>query len=350
LELANEEWFMGRMLEAMKLVNPRHRPSADGVSAPTPLWPRPQPAGTPAEPVSIAPSEEEAEGSESEKKDELPFIEVGGPRAAIDASPQVLAARASRAGKAPAAATGPRLRTVVLPTQADAPMRIMSVVFRPFAVEPCPAEPAARRFAPELIAYHRSEHPVSEQYRALAEGIAGQLPTGRPQVVLFTALTPEADATTVLLNTAITFARQGQLRVVAMDANLRRPALARRFGLPDAPGLRDVVAGSRTLAEALQETGQPNLSALTAGDGGQPRLLADALRPVLRQLRERFDLVLLDAPCWDGRPEIVALGSVCDLTYLVLPEAEADTPDTEAWLRTLPQQGAHLRGSIVTKR
>ena len=89
---------------------------------------------------------------------------------------------------------------------------------------------------------------------------------------------------------------------------------------------------------------------LTAGDGGQPRLLGDALRPVLRQLRERFELVLLDAPCWDGRPEMVALSSVCDLTYLVLPEAESETPDTEAWLRTLPQQGARLRGCIVTKR
>ena len=67
-------------------------------------------------------------------------------------------------------------------------------------------------------------------------------------------------------------------------------------------------------------------------------------------MRERFDLVLVDAPCWDGRPEMVALGSLCDLVYVVLPEAESATPATDAWIRTLPQQGARLRGCIVTQR
>jgi tyrosine-protein kinase Etk/Wzc len=350
LLLANEECFMGRMLETLKLVHPRRPPLAEDANAPPPAWPRPQPAVPAASPLPVYPSEQEKETDEEVAGEEVPFIEVGGPRTAMEASPQVLAAGAKRGSKPPASASGPRLRPVAQPVLADAPMRIMSVVFRPLPAECSPLGPAARRFAPELIAFHRSEHPASEQYRALVEGIAGQLSAGRPQVVLFTALTPEAGTTTVLLNAAITFARQGRLRVAAIEANLHRPALARRLGLPEAPGLCDVLAGTRTLTEATQETGQPNLSALTAGDGGQPRMLGDALRPVLRQLRERFDLVLLDAPCWDGRPEMVALGSACDATYLVLSEAEAETPDTEAWLRTLPQQSARLRGCIVTQR
>jgi len=191
---------------------------------------------------------------------------------------------------------------------------------------------------------------VSEQYRTLAEGISGQLPVGRPQVILFTALEPEIGTTTVLLNTAITYARQGRLRVAVVEANLSHPALARRLGIPEAPGLRELLAGSAALNEVLHETGQPNLSALPGGDGGMPRMLGEAIRPALRQLRERFDLILLDAPCWDGRPEMVALGSACDLTYLVLSDASAETAETEAWIRTLPQQGARLRGSIVTQR
>src|SRR5262249_46516162 len=155
------------------------------------------------------------------------------------------------------------------------------------------------------------------------DGILNQPPAGRSQVILFTALTPESGTTTVLLNAAITFARQGRLRVVALEANLDRPALAKRLGLPEAPGLHDFLAGSRTLTEALQETGQPNLVALTKGNGDAPESLSGALRPVLRHLRERCDLVLIDAPCWDGRPEMVALGSLCDLVYLVLPESDA---------------------------
>src|SRR5262249_21030592 len=176
--------------------------------------------------------------------------------------PKVLAARANREHKSKAAGQGPHLRAVVPPTLADAPARIMSVHLRPMLAEPPAVDPPHSRFAPELIAFHRSEHPASEQYRALVDGILNQLPAGRSQVILFTALTPESGRTTVPLNAAITFARQGRLRVVALEANLDRPALAKRLGLPEAPGLHDFLAGSRTLTEALQETGQPNLVAL----------------------------------------------------------------------------------------
>jgi Mrp family chromosome partitioning ATPase len=325
---------MGRMMETFRLIDPQRHEPLEESPAPTLSWPRPEPTAPPQ------PSVDEAE---------VPFIEVGGPRSKMEASPQVRAAGA-KLEKKPAVVQGPKLRPVGLPTLADSPTRIMSVIFRPLPAEASPLGPSLRRFAPELIASHRSEHPVSEQYRALTESISSQLPGGRPQVVLFTALEPEAGTTTVLLNAAITYARQGRLRVAVVEANLRRPALARRLGLPDAPGMRDLLAGTVTLSEALHETGQPNLLALTSGDGGTPRLLSDALRPVLRQLRERFDLVLVDAPCWDGRPEMVALGSACDLVYLVLPETTADAEETEAWVRTIPQQGARLRGCILTQR
>jgi Mrp family chromosome partitioning ATPase len=338
---------MGRMLETFKLVSPPRPQPADEPTVPQPSWPRLDSAEQRPVPLSSS-KEERGEGEVADE--EMPFIEVGGPRTTTEASSQVLAAGAKLGVKPPVVPPGPRLRPVMPPALAEAPTRIMSVIFRPLPPEPSPVGPVHRRFAPELIAFHRSEHPASEQYRALAEGIAGQLPAGRPQVLLFTSLTPEVGTTTVLLNAAITFARQGRLRVCVVEANLRRPALARRLGLPEAPGLRDVLAGTATLTEALQETGQPNLLALTAGDGESPRWLGDALRPALRQLRERFDLVLVDAPCWDGRPEMVALGSACDQVYLVLPEAEDETPDTEAWVRTMPQEGARLRGCIVTQR
>jgi Mrp family chromosome partitioning ATPase len=320
---------MGRMLEAFKRVDPQRPQPAETASTPHLAWPKPEPVPQPTADV----------------EEDVPFIEVGGPRETMEASPDVLAAGAN---SAPKSSAGPRLRPIASHSVGGMRARSMSVAFRPLADDPEPRSPAHRRFAPELIAFHRSEHPASEQYRVLVGGIAAQLPAGRSQVVLFTALTPEAGTTTVLLNTAITLARQGDLRVVVVDANWHRPAIAKRLELPDCPGLREFLDGKASLTQALQETGQPHLLALTAGAGN--RDVGDAIRPVLRQLRERFDLVFVDGPCWDGRPEMVALSAACDVAYLVLPEAEADTAETEAWVRTLPRQGARLRGCIVTQR
>ncbi|HMF15045.1 MAG TPA: CpsD/CapB family tyrosine-protein kinase [Gemmataceae bacterium] len=337
---------MGRMLEAFRLVGTGRTQPTNGAPAPHLDSPRAQSVAPAPSSLPLKPFEEERE---SESEVEVPFIEVGGPRETMEASPQVLAARANLKPTA-AGPVGPRLRFVARPPVAETPAPPAAVVFRPLPTEPAPRTPAARRLAPELIAFHQAEHPVSEEYRAMVDSMAGQLSAERPQVVLFTALAPEVDTTTVVLNVAITFARQGKLRVAVVDGNLRRPALGRQLGLPESPGIREFLAGNATLAQAVRQTVQPNLFALTAGAGETPHVLSDGLRPVLRQIRERFDLIVLDAPCWDGGPDMVALGAACDATYLVIAEADADTDETDAWVRTIPQHGARLRGCIVTKK
>src|SRR5262249_17900147 len=111
--------------------------------------------------------------------------------------------------------------------------------------------------------------------------------------------------------------------------------------------------GIASLEQALQETGQPNLLALTAGEAGTiaaGRHVGDSVRHILGQLRERFDLVLVDAPCWDDRPDLVALVTACDAVYLVLPDREANAPEAHDLLRMIPHQGAPLRGCILTQR
>src|SRR5262249_50043075 len=141
------------------------------------------------------PAPESTREPDGEPEEEVSFIEVGGPRSTIVASPDVLAS-AAKAPARPAPAPGPRLRPIFGATPAEAPARVMPAGSRPLPAAPAPLGPAHRRFAPELIAFHRSEHPVSEQYRVLADDLTAQLPGGRSQVLLFTALTSEVGTTT----------------------------------------------------------------------------------------------------------------------------------------------------------
>jgi Mrp family chromosome partitioning ATPase len=229
----------------------------------------------------------------------------------------------------------------------------MPVAFQPLPVEMPGWAMAAGQLAPELVAFHHPEHPISEQYRTLLAALLAQLPSGRPQVLMTTAARPELSSTDVLLNLAITLARQGKTRVAVLDANLRHPSVARRLGLPAAPGLQEVLAGTVSLQRAVQETEQPHLRALATGEAtvhGHRHLAGDALRWILRQLRQRFHWVLVDAPCWDGRPEVVALGSACDAVYLMLTQAETQAPETAALLQLIAEQGSSLRGCILLQR
>jgi Mrp family chromosome partitioning ATPase len=334
------EFAMGRILEALKQAEAQWRRPA--LTAPLPRPQQPEVAATDPEPVAVEESLEEA-------GDEVPFIEVGGPRSLVEASPTVLAAGSN--GTRPAKPSQPSQARAEPPAAPAPPPG--AVAFQPFPVAPPPLPPAGQRFARDLVAFHRPDHPVSEQYRELWHALAAQLPVGRPHVLLLTAAVPGAGTTTALLNLAVTAAQSGKPRAVVVDAAVGRSAVARCLGLPEAPGLQEVLAGTTSLLRALRETGQANLLALTAGEVGRgagARLAGEAMRSVLRHLRGRFDLVLVDAMPWDGRPDVVGLGSFCDSVYLVVPQSEAQKPAVQDLLELIPQQGGRLRGCILTHR
>lgn len=273
--------------------------------------------------------------------EEIPFIEVGGPRSVIEGSRDVMACPApARLSPAPARTEPPR------------EPGHWAVQFRPVTRDATERPGPARQVASELISYHQPDHAIAAQYRALLAGLLGQLPSGWGQVLLFTAPAPWAGTTTVLLNLALTAAGQEGRKIAVVDANLRRPALADRLGLAPSPGLRDVLGGNVPLRQALQETARRNLWALAAGKAipGDVRLPLDWLMPTLRQLRQHFDLVFVDAPSWNEGSEVSALAATCDAVYMVLHQGHTSTESRANPLPLLRQPPTNLQGCILTMR
>jgi Mrp family chromosome partitioning ATPase len=276
--------------------------------------------------------------------DDVPFIEVG-PARSLEGSAAVLAARQPRLRIAPPppADAGPLLDTSV-PGAVAGPVGV--------SLRPLPGGlallPPGQRFAPELIAFHQPDHPAVAEYRRLAQALLEGSVPGPARVLLCAGVGPAVGVTRVVLNLAVCFAASGDLRVVVVDADESRPTVAERLGLRGRPGLAEVLAGSESLGGALQETGLANLTALTAGraDPDRPRSAAgEAIRPVLRQLRDRFDVVLLD-----GGAGAATLPGPCDAVYLIAPQAAADALTTTELVRTLLRKGVPLRGCILTGR
>lgn len=271
---------------------------------------------------------------------EIPFIEWG-PLKSMEASPSVLAA------------PGPTLRT-------PRPSRVEDETAVALVAPPAPvtfrALPAARPAAapaPELVAFHDPQGVVSGQYRELLRALLAASPLEKPQALLFTAASTGRDTTTVLLNVAITAARLGWRCVAAVDANLAKPGLAAALGVAEKPGLREVLAGVTPLDEAVQETAQPNLAALTSGAApttGGVRFRAETMRSVLRQLRERYDLIFVEAGTWDGTAEMMNVATACDRVVVVVSPDESDTPPVDDLLCRLPEQGVKLAGCIIAAR
>jgi Mrp family chromosome partitioning ATPase len=305
---------MARILEAV-------RSSESGVPMPVAALPRAESKMTSAAVVatSVAP--------------EIPFIEVGG--ATIDGSPEVLAV----------SVPGPFLPHPAVAVQA--PETAPEITFESVADALIPTDPSSR-FAPELIAYHDPGHPVSQQYERLLDHVLSC--AAAPAALLLSGGATGAGTTTAVLNLAITLAARGA-RVAVVDASVAKPAIAARLGLPSMPGLSEVFTGEVSLLRALRDSGQANLSVLTAGEQTcRPSLAMRSFPGVLGQLRRRFDQILVDSPAWHDGPEMTSLAACCDAMFLVAPQGRYDAPEFTRLLHRLPRQGIRLAGCVVTHR
>src|SRR5207244_2189893 len=201
---------MGRMLEALMHLDGHAIPAEPEAAA---LCPEPEP-----------PSEASEE--------QMPFVEVGGPRKLAEPKPHL-------------AFPGPRPAT--LRVQPASNVRL----------QPC--SKSSPGVAGELIAFHQPDHAVSQQYAALFSQLAPEATDGPAAVLLLTALAPGGGTTTALLNLAVSGCRQHRRRIVVVDANRTRPAAAHRLGLQPKVGWHDVLQGKAALEQVLLETPQSDL-------------------------------------------------------------------------------------------
>jgi capsular exopolysaccharide synthesis family protein len=118
------------------------------------------------------------------------------------------------------------------------------------------------------------------------------------RTIVVTSTGPSEGKTVIACNLALALAQAG-LRVVLIDADLRRPRVHTVFESPQTPGLSTVLTGGADLEQVCHATATPNLSLLPAGhtDGNPADLLGSPrFRQCLRRLSEQFDWVIVDSP------------------------------------------------------
>ncbi len=146
-----------------------------------------------------------------------------------------------------------------------------------------------------LVAIAAPDSPAGEQYRVLYQRII-RLAVRRPvRVVAVTSAGRREGRTTTATNLALTAAQEGRPTVL-VEADLRRPTLARLLGLAPRAGVADVLAGRAELGQAIGRVGP--LAVLVAGEDRDPGALVrgPAAAALLDQLRAAYELVVLDAP------------------------------------------------------
>jgi capsular exopolysaccharide synthesis family protein len=172
-----------------------------------------------------------------------------------------------------------------------------------------------------LITAASRDRRVPEQYRALRTRIANADTSARVNVLLVTSAARGDGKTLTAANLALSMASEAHRRVCLVDANLRYPQLHRLFGLPDGPGLCDVLTGHATLDQALVTLEAHRLTILPAGqvpENAGELLGTSAMRRTMEELRSAFDRTLIDAPHLLALADVGILSPLIDKVLLVV--------------------------------
>jgi capsular exopolysaccharide synthesis family protein len=159
---------------------------------------------------------------------------------------------------------------------------------------------------------------VREQYNKLAAAIHQTQLERSLKVVMVTSAVPHEGKTLTAANLALTLSESYERRVLLIDGDLRHPTVHAVFGVPNARGLSDSLAGQGPLP-LIDVT--PRLWLLTAGSsGGDPMktLTSDRMRVLIDDGRAEFDWVLVDTPPIGLLPDAGLVASVADGALFVV--------------------------------
>ncbi len=173
---------------------------------------------------------------------------------------------------------------------------------------------------PPVLEAVRSGAAGADQYRTLRTRMQ-QAASGRSiNALVVTSPGRHEGRTHTAASLALSMTQEFDSRVCVMDANLRNPHLRQVFGLPDGPGLADVLTERARLEDALIHIEELNVTVLPGGDAtAQPELLGSiAMRRIMQALRSQFDRIVIDAPPAIPVADVALLTPLIDGLMLVV--------------------------------
>jgi polysaccharide biosynthesis transport protein len=209
---------------------------------------------------------------------------------------------------------------------------------------------ATSKEAVELVTQVRPQSQMAESYRALRTSLLLSNLGAPPKVIMVTSALPQEGKTTTSINTAVVLAQKG-VRVLLIDADLRRPSIHKTLGMGPHSGLSNVLTGSTTLEEAITHTAiLPNLFVLPAGTPppNPAELLASAnMRDVLTELRGQYDHIVIDTPPSLSVTDAVVLSPRADAVLLVIRSGQTTKQALRRSRDILTQVNAKVVGVLL---
>lgn len=211
----------------------------------------------------------------------------------------------------------------------------------------------------DLIAHEDPKSHVSELFRTLRTNIQFMNSNKKLKSILITSTLPGEGKSWVASNLAIAFAQTGK-RVVLVDADMRKCGLHSIFKVESCPGLSNYLSGinynnvqDENIQEYLRITEVANLYLIPAGNvppNPSELLASHRMIELLRELNEKFDLVIIDGTPSKLVTDAVVLSRIVDSTIIVVGHNMSKKDDLTKVTRDIKSVGGNIAGIVYNQK
>lgn len=209
---------------------------------------------------------------------------------------------------------------------------------------------SATSSAVNLVTVSNPKSPISEKYRTLRTNIKFAMGGRDLSSLVVTSSGPSEGKSTTSANIASVFA-QTNMKVVLIDADMRKPVVAKTFDLNNETGLSIYLSDPKVRVESIiQSSGiVENLDIITSGPiapNPSELLQSDRSNQLINELKHYYDLIIFDMPPLLAVTDAQVMSTKVDGTLLVVREDQATKQAVKRSVELLKQVKANLLGVV----
>jgi capsular exopolysaccharide synthesis family protein len=205
------------------------------------------------------------------------------------------------------------------------------------------------KLSPALLTHHDPKGPAAEAFRILRTNLQF-LSLDKPlKALVVTSATPGEGKSFNAVNLAISYAQAGS-RTLLVDADLRRPMVAKLLGRINLIGLTSALVKDAPAISAVQETEIENFFVMTSGPipPNPAELLGSRkMGAVMDELSQAFDIVIYDTPPLMAVADPSVLATRVDGVLLVVRAGVATRDDVRRAKEALQSVKANVLGVVL---
>ncbi|MCP4725671.1 MAG: CpsD/CapB family tyrosine-protein kinase [bacterium] len=174
-----------------------------------------------------------------------------------------------------------------------------------------------------------------------------------PHCFGITSCTSKEGVTTVALNTAITYARHNDGKILLVDMNYKNPMIHKLLNVKRFPGIHDYINRGADLFSVVQKTSEENLYILTTGKVKSTFTSiyeADEFYKLVEVAKNEFDYIIFDIMSMRDGDDAAKISRLLDGILIVVESEHIRWQVVKRSTNKLEQYKANIIGIVLNKR